>query len=150
MIGGRPGTYGSVIYLGYTEQIHIGDSVVLANLGATRGEVRIGIEAPDNVIILRKELIGREDKQPKVTYERPMPTEDYILSPKVKLPPIKRIFPRVIQLRACVDLEYYNILDGAKLILSLSKKDNCYRAGNLEWNPCRLFREIEVGVWKKL
>lgn len=41
------------------ESIVIGEAVTIKVLGMKGGEVRLGIEAPDSVKILRGELVGR-------------------------------------------------------------------------------------------
>lgn len=43
------------------ESIMIGDDVVVTVLGIKGNQVRIGIAAPDEVIILREELIDKDD-----------------------------------------------------------------------------------------
>jgi len=40
------------------ERIHIGDDVVLVVLGIENNRVKLGIEAPSDVAILREEIIG--------------------------------------------------------------------------------------------
>ena len=47
------------------EKIMIGDSIVITVLEVVGGRVRLGIEAPDYVPILRKELL------PPETHDRP-------------------------------------------------------------------------------
>lgn len=42
------------------QSILIGDSIVVRIIGADRGSARIGIEAPDDVKILREELAEKE------------------------------------------------------------------------------------------
>ena len=38
------------------ERIHFGESIVLTVLALKGGQVRLGIEAPDDVVILREEI----------------------------------------------------------------------------------------------
>lgn len=49
------------------ETIHIGDNVVLKILSVRGNSVRIGIEAPKNVSILRGELTESENFEQKPT-----------------------------------------------------------------------------------
>jgi carbon storage regulator len=50
------------------EKVQIGGTITLTILGIERGHVRIGIDAPDQVRILRSELIGgREGTVPEPT-----------------------------------------------------------------------------------
>ena len=44
-----------------------GEYIWIQLIDADRGFARFGIEAPDNVIILREELIGREANREKVS-----------------------------------------------------------------------------------
>lgn len=46
-----------------SQRIRLGDSIVLTIVRLTRDRVRLGIEAPDDVVILRQEL---DDEQPVV------------------------------------------------------------------------------------
>jgi carbon storage regulator len=41
------------------ESIHVGDSVVVTVLGVTRGQVKIGIEAPKALSVHREEIYQR-------------------------------------------------------------------------------------------
>jgi len=41
------------------ERIHVGGSIVLTVLGLKGGQVRLGIEAPEDVLILREEVQDR-------------------------------------------------------------------------------------------
>lgn len=43
-----------------SERIHIGDDIVLTVIRTGKGRVRLGIEAPRNVRILRDELLNRD------------------------------------------------------------------------------------------
>ena len=45
------------------ESIKIGDDIIVEIISNNRGQIRIGIEAPKNVPIVRTELEGRETKQ---------------------------------------------------------------------------------------
>jgi carbon storage regulator len=38
------------------QRIHLGDSIVLTVLGCQGSQVRLGIEAPEDVVILREEI----------------------------------------------------------------------------------------------
>lgn len=50
------------------ETVQIGGTITLTVLDVERGRVRIGIDAPDQVRILRGELVGcREEAAPKPT-----------------------------------------------------------------------------------
>lgn len=40
------------------QQLHLGDGVVLTVLGWRAGQVRLGIEAPQDMVILREEVRG--------------------------------------------------------------------------------------------
>lgn len=42
-----------------SERIHIGDDIVLTVIRTGKGRVRLGIEAPRNVRVLREELLNR-------------------------------------------------------------------------------------------
>ena len=44
------------------EIIHIGDNIVVRVLGVKGGQVRIGIEAPKDVNVVRDELIDKSKK----------------------------------------------------------------------------------------
>lgn len=41
------------------ESIHVGDSVTVTVLGVTRGQVKIGIEAPRELAVHREEIYRR-------------------------------------------------------------------------------------------
>ena len=41
------------------ESIHVGDSVIVTVLGVSRGQVKIGIEAPRELIVHREEIYQR-------------------------------------------------------------------------------------------
>lgn len=43
------------------EQIRIGNDITITLVGIDRGKVRIGIEAPRDVIIMRSELLPNTD-----------------------------------------------------------------------------------------
>lgn len=45
------------------EKIMIGDDIKLTVLGISGGQVRLGLAAPDEVLILREELILRDRKK---------------------------------------------------------------------------------------
>ncbi len=45
------------------ESIQIGDSIVLTVLKVHRGVVRLGIQAPADVCIVRNELLAKEDEK---------------------------------------------------------------------------------------
>ncbi len=45
------------------EKIFIGDSIVITVVLVDCGQVRLGIEAPDDVLILRGELVGQPDRR---------------------------------------------------------------------------------------
>jgi carbon storage regulator len=45
-----------------SEKVQIGSTITLTVLGIERGHVRIGIDAPDQVHILRGELVGGPDE----------------------------------------------------------------------------------------
>jgi len=47
------------------ERIHIGDNVVLVVLGIENNRVKLGIDAPPEVSILREEIVGDQSKAPK-------------------------------------------------------------------------------------
>lgn len=46
------------------EKILIGDDIVVTVCDVSRGKVKLGIDAPKDVLILRDELVGRERKNP--------------------------------------------------------------------------------------
>lgn len=46
----------------YDEAILIGDDIEVVIVEILPGKVRIGIKAPENINIVRKELINKEDK----------------------------------------------------------------------------------------
>lgn len=41
------------------ESIHIGDGVVVTVQAARRGRIRLSVQAPSDVLILRGELVGK-------------------------------------------------------------------------------------------
>lgn len=41
------------------ESIHVGDSVIVTVLGVTRGQVKIGIDAPKELTVHREEIYRR-------------------------------------------------------------------------------------------
>jgi len=47
------------------ESIHIGDDIRIVVLGVDGGRVRIGVDAPKDVVILRNELVGGKAKEIK-------------------------------------------------------------------------------------
>lgn len=46
-----------------SEKIHIGDDIVITITGLRENRVRVGIQAPDNMLILRGELVVSGDEQ---------------------------------------------------------------------------------------
>ncbi len=46
------------------ERIRLGDSIVVTVIRVVGDRVRLGIEAPSNVLVLRDELEPRPDEQP--------------------------------------------------------------------------------------
>ena len=44
------------------QRILIGENIYLVALGAQRGVMKFGIEAPESVNIVREELLGRDQK----------------------------------------------------------------------------------------
>lgn len=52
-----------------SEKIMLGDSIVLTIVRVSGDRVRLGIEAPSDMLILRKELDPTEIGQPKSTKE---------------------------------------------------------------------------------
>lgn len=53
------------------ERIQIGDNVVVTVLRVKGNMVRIGIEAPKNVRVMRAELPAHAETEPEVSVERP-------------------------------------------------------------------------------
>jgi carbon storage regulator len=47
------------------ERIKLGDSIVVTVLRLGRDKVRLGIEAPDDVVVLREELEAHEERMPE-------------------------------------------------------------------------------------
>lgn len=43
------------------ERIHIGDNIVVTIVSVDRGKVRVGIEAPSTIPIMREELLDEDD-----------------------------------------------------------------------------------------
>ncbi len=54
---------GEAIHAGSEEEINAGNGIVFRVLSNIRGEIKIGIEAPREVVIVREELIGRDAKE---------------------------------------------------------------------------------------
>lgn len=52
------------------EKILIGDNIEVIVCGISHGKVKLGIEAPKDVLILREELVGREPKNDKKHQEK--------------------------------------------------------------------------------
>lgn len=52
---------GEAIHAGTEDQINAGHGIVFRILGNERGDIRIGIEAPKDVVLVREELIGRKE-----------------------------------------------------------------------------------------
>jgi carbon storage regulator len=48
------------------EKIHIGDDIVLTVVYIDKGKVRLGVDAPRNVSVLRDELLPAQGKAPSV------------------------------------------------------------------------------------
>jgi carbon storage regulator len=48
------------------ERIKLGDSIVLTVIGVSGDKVRVGIQAPANVLVLREELKPFEQEQRKL------------------------------------------------------------------------------------
>lgn len=46
------------------ERIRIGDGIVLTVVGGGRAQVRLGIEAPADVVVLREEIRDRPGRSP--------------------------------------------------------------------------------------
>jgi carbon storage regulator len=55
------------------ERIHIGDSIVVTVVRAGGDKVRIGIEAPENVLILRGELEVYDEERRGLSQADPSP-----------------------------------------------------------------------------
>jgi len=54
-----------------SEKIMLGDSIVLTIVRVTGDRVRLGIEAPSDMLILRKELDPSDHVQPRVSNKQP-------------------------------------------------------------------------------
>lgn len=55
------------------EAIHIGDSIRLLVSSVTADKVRIGIDAPPSVLVLREELLPHHKNQSDGTQANPVP-----------------------------------------------------------------------------
>ena len=49
------------------ESVHIGNEIVVTICDIDRGKVRVGIEAPKTILIMRKELLDADHRQAKAT-----------------------------------------------------------------------------------
>jgi len=57
------------------ESIHVGDTVTVTVLGVSRGQVKIGIEAPRDLSVHREEIYQRiQDEKPRGGSPKAMPT----------------------------------------------------------------------------
>jgi len=55
------------------EKIMIGDDIVISNCGLWRDRdrhIKLGIEAPTHISVMRQELKSKEKKETKITYKR--------------------------------------------------------------------------------
>jgi carbon storage regulator len=59
-----------------SERIRLGDSIVVTVIRVVGDRVRLGIEAPSNVLVLRDELEPRPDERPLT-----LPTGDEVAEP---------------------------------------------------------------------
>lgn len=50
-----------------SERIRVGDSIVVTVVRVSGDKVRLGIEAPDDVLVLREELEPRAGGEPQAT-----------------------------------------------------------------------------------
>jgi carbon storage regulator len=55
------------------ESIMIGDSIKITSLGAKGNEIKIGIEAPRSVKVLRAELLGNPEELERINKLLPYP-----------------------------------------------------------------------------
>jgi carbon storage regulator len=53
------------------ERLLIGDNIAVTVVRAERGKVRLGIEAPPDVVVLREELTPHQDAAPTVVVAVP-------------------------------------------------------------------------------
>ena len=54
-----------------SQRIRLGDSIVITIVKISGDKVRVGIEAPNNVLVLRDELETRDSAAPSVESELP-------------------------------------------------------------------------------
>ena len=62
-----------------SQRIRLGDSIVITIVKVSGDKVRIGIEAPSNVLVLRDELEPREPATPSAPVEPAAATEPLML-----------------------------------------------------------------------
>ncbi|MBE6427804.1 MAG: carbon storage regulator [Planctomycetaceae bacterium] len=82
-----------------SERIRVGDSIVVTVVRLTKDRVRLGIEAPDDVLVLRDELEKESEPLPALSTvseikAKPMPKSGPGLSPlarKMKALPGRRV-----------------------------------------------------------
>lgn len=55
---------GEAIHAGTDAEIKAGDGIVFRVLGIERGQIKIGIDAPKNVVLVREELLARGGAAP--------------------------------------------------------------------------------------
>ena len=66
-----------------SERIRLGDSIVVTVVRVSGGKVRLGIEAPADMVVLREELSDRSTSTPKADL-----TPNAGLTPNVGLTPV--------------------------------------------------------------
>ena len=62
-----------------SQRIRLGDSIVITIVKVSGDKVRIGIEAPSNVLVLRDELEPREPATPSAPVEQAAAAEPLML-----------------------------------------------------------------------
>jgi len=62
-----------------SQRIRLGDSIVITIVKISGDKVRVGIEAPSNVLVLRDELEPRETATPSASVEQATAAEPLML-----------------------------------------------------------------------
>jgi len=87
----------------HNETLHIGNDIVITIVRVRGDSVRIGIQAPKEIHVMRSELLGTELKQTGMLEQAKKPTANEVSNGKTENGPLTaflKVFPKVELARA--------------------------------------------------
>ena len=82
----------------HNETLHIGNDIVLTIVRVRGDSVRIGIQAPKEIHVMRSELLGMQPKQTSAPEQAPNSTTSQAANGKIDSGPLTaflKVFPKV-------------------------------------------------------